>query len=379
MPRQQGTRAILGAVLGTVLTLFLLSCQNEGPVAVDAAWLVQAQGPGGPPPKVTEAIPNWAEQEMTVDVQVLGSGYDEGSVATFTLDGNPAGITTDSTTFVSGSELRAHIRVALDADLDLYDVEVMTIRGKKGIGADLFQVVAKGSGEPPGQIEPIPLAATFLDTLEIEENRIPTRMWSHDPNPFVAPGNANRAEILLSGNFQVHWSGFGPVEVDLNDAVWLNPDNDRFPPWFDSNGNGCGDGDCTQGLDGYVSTGFPFDVNGNALEDGFRDLVPGQAMVTAMHKVWTEDRANWVLHFHAPSDPADECSHLGLTANHMTVQVVAFDTGGDPAEVDAWTIRAPAVPGGNAFLCGFAAKGKPFTAFVGWFQVPAGLDLVRLP
>ena len=116
----------------------------------------------------------------------------------------PAGVTTDTTRFVNGSELVATITVEADADLDLYDVEVMTRRGNKGIGADLFHVVEQGAGGPPGQIEPIPLEVYFLPSMLSETN------------PRSAPGSANRAEVLLSGNFQVHWSGFGAVTVDLS-------------------------------------------------------------------------------------------------------------------------------------------------------------------
>ncbi len=359
------SRTKLVTVLGAAVLAASFGCRGESPVTVDGILLFQAKG-GGRGPSVDQAIPNWGEQAQGLKVHVLGSGYDQGSVATFTLDGAPAKITTDSTRFVSTSELVAIIKVDSEADLALHDVEVMTMRGKKGIGADLFQVVEEGAGEPPGQIDPIPLSVTFLPPMV------------SSLNPRSEPGSANRAEILLSGNFQVHWSGYGWVELDLSQADWLDPDPVKVPEWYDPNGDGCDDGDCVGQLDGYISTGFPFYLNGASVEGGFRALQqPGDIMVTAMHRVWTANKTNWVLHFHRPVSN-DVCSHDGLSVEHMTVRVDAVDTDGD-LDVDEWTLRPRDVGDSPAILCGFAAKGKPFNAIVGQFQVPFGFDLTRLP
>ena len=141
----------LGTVLVTVLLAAAFGCQGETPVTVDEVLPLQAKGgKGGGRLSVDQAIPNWGERTQTLDVEVLGSGYDDGSAVTFKLNGSAAKVRTNSTVFVSGSALVANITVEADADLDLYDVEVMTMRGKKGIGADLFQVVEKGAGPPSG-------------------------------------------------------------------------------------------------------------------------------------------------------------------------------------------------------------------------------------
>ena len=62
----------------------------------------------------------------------------------------------------------------------------------------------------------------------------------------------------------------------------------------------------------------------------------------------------------------------------MTVRVEAFDIDPSPG-VDAWTLGPRYSGNSPAILCGFAAKGKPFTAIVGQFQVPFGFELTRLP
>jgi hypothetical protein len=99
---------------------------------------------GGAPPKVNQADPPSATQDTTLDVHVLGSGFDDGSSVAFTINGVPrTKVHTNSVTFVSGTELIPYVTVDLDAVADLYDVEVVTARGKKGVGADLLTVVEK--------------------------------------------------------------------------------------------------------------------------------------------------------------------------------------------------------------------------------------------
>jgi hypothetical protein len=104
-------------------------------------------GKGGGGPKVSETDPDSASQDTTLDVRVLGSGFEPGAVATFLLDGAATdSVRTNSTRFVGARELVANITIAVDAIIDLYDVEVLLAGpGRRGIGADLFAVVEKGS------------------------------------------------------------------------------------------------------------------------------------------------------------------------------------------------------------------------------------------
>lgn len=136
--------------IATVLLLTALpSCRPDtvtSPTVTGVSFAKGGNGGGGPGPNVNATDPPAAPQDITLDVRVLGQGFDEGSVAVWTIDGvEQLEVQTNSTTFVSKDELVANITIQEDAAVDLYDVEVTTSRGKKGIGADLFSVVKKGT------------------------------------------------------------------------------------------------------------------------------------------------------------------------------------------------------------------------------------------
>jgi probable HAF family extracellular repeat protein len=77
-------------------------------------------------------------------VHVFGSGFDNGSHAQWAIKGVPSGkVTTNSTRFVSSTELVANISIAKDATLASYDVMVTTSQGKGGIGTELFVITPK--------------------------------------------------------------------------------------------------------------------------------------------------------------------------------------------------------------------------------------------
>jgi len=111
-------------------------------------------------PTVTGTSPTGAPQDTTLDVRVYGSGFDRGSRADLALAGviGPK-VRTNSTRYVSGSELVANVTIAVDADTGAYDVVVTVSSGKKGIGTEMFQV-RKGPKPPPpsfNELAPIDL------------------------------------------------------------------------------------------------------------------------------------------------------------------------------------------------------------------------------
>ena len=133
-----------GAV-GILSILLLSSC------ASDTATAPLTQGPafakgGGSGPTVRAADPDTGVRNTTIDVRVLGSGFDNGSKATWALAGDTANattrITTNSTRFMKSGELVANITIAADAPLALFDIVVVTTGGKKGIGIEQFTVKA---------------------------------------------------------------------------------------------------------------------------------------------------------------------------------------------------------------------------------------------
>lgn len=102
-------------------------------------------------PAVTSTVPSGAPPGVTLDVRVLGSGFDAGTRVAFALGGAAgAAVVTNRTTFVSAQELVANITIDGSAEIGLYDVIATTTGGKKGIGTEMFEVafVATDLGAP---------------------------------------------------------------------------------------------------------------------------------------------------------------------------------------------------------------------------------------
>jgi probable HAF family extracellular repeat protein len=103
---------------------------------------------------VATTDPLGAPRTTTLNVRVLGAGYDEGSRAVWAIAGDTAfdatRIRTNSTAFVSSTELVANITIEADAPLAVYDVAIETLTGKKGLGLERFAatdgIVELGAG-----------------------------------------------------------------------------------------------------------------------------------------------------------------------------------------------------------------------------------------
>ena len=132
-----------------ILSLLVLSgCAAETPTSPVVPGPNFAQGGGSGGPTVRAAVPDTGLRSTTVDVRVLGSGFDNGSRAVWALAGDTAfattKITTNSTRFVKAGELVANITIAGDAPLAAFDIMVVTAGGKKGIGIEKFTVKLGG-------------------------------------------------------------------------------------------------------------------------------------------------------------------------------------------------------------------------------------------
>ena len=105
---------------------------------------------------VTSTSPSFGDQGTTIDVHVLGSGFSPGAQATWLLNGvADSHVHTNSTTYVSSSELVANITIASDATLSFWDVQVSLSNGKNGVGSDLFEVTSAqilGPGTTGGDV-----------------------------------------------------------------------------------------------------------------------------------------------------------------------------------------------------------------------------------
>jgi probable HAF family extracellular repeat protein len=123
-----------------LLTLGVVSGCSQDPVTSHSELPEQAKAPVDP--VVASANPSAAPRDTTLDVHVLGSGFDLGSGVEFALDGVVGpGVRTNRTTYRTSKELIANITIAANAVPDRYDIVVTTSKGKKGIGTERFAVL----------------------------------------------------------------------------------------------------------------------------------------------------------------------------------------------------------------------------------------------
>jgi probable HAF family extracellular repeat protein len=121
------------------------------PTSVSPGESLKAKGGGTTSttaPAVSSVDPTYGQQgETNKKVRVIGSGFDVNSQVEFALDGvsDSYKVRTNSTRFISPTELEADITISSDATLDLYDVVVTSVGGKKGIGTEMFEVTAATS------------------------------------------------------------------------------------------------------------------------------------------------------------------------------------------------------------------------------------------
>lgn len=92
---------------------------------------------------VSSTSPNTGPRGTTLTVRVFGSGFAPGFRAVWALSGDTSYATTrvktNTTTYVSSTELTANITIESNASLEFYDIMVVG-NGKKGIGIELFEV-----------------------------------------------------------------------------------------------------------------------------------------------------------------------------------------------------------------------------------------------
>jgi probable HAF family extracellular repeat protein len=108
-------------------------------------------------PTVKAALPASAPRNITLDVQITGTGFENGSIARWLLNGaEDLRVRTNETRFVSSTSIVANITISPDAEPSLYDIAVITPLGKRGIGTEKFTVLAMeqlyfGSGNASAQ------------------------------------------------------------------------------------------------------------------------------------------------------------------------------------------------------------------------------------
>src|SRR3954465_9964728 len=123
----------------------ILGCSSDATRPVDRPMVgsVAAFGKGTTTTlAVTSATPAFGDQGTTVDVHIHGSGFAAGAAATLLLHGGAdAHVKTNSTTFVSSTELVANVTIAPDAPLAFWDVQV-ALGDKNGVGSEAFEITS---------------------------------------------------------------------------------------------------------------------------------------------------------------------------------------------------------------------------------------------
>ena len=107
---------------------------------------------------VTAADPMSAEQgTINLNVKVTGKGFKNGAKAKWFVTGttDPGGVTVNSTTFVSSSEVTANITVDDAAAISNFDIQVTNSDGRGGKGTELFAVTSKNALNCPPQSPPL--------------------------------------------------------------------------------------------------------------------------------------------------------------------------------------------------------------------------------
>jgi hypothetical protein len=325
----RSNRSTLPLLLGGLaLALVIGSCTEDaaGPSPREAPAFKRGGGPGGGPgtdadPVVAAVDPDSASQDTTIDVLVLGEGFDDGSTATWLIDELPDPldrIHTNRTTYVNPKRLIANITIAADAETTLYDVEVKTSKGRKGVGIEVFRVKVKA--------EPIPVEATLRDD-ESDGVR------SDDLGSYAA-------EIDENGNL------FLDARVATERQICLDFAGQAGAPYDDLPGADVCDA-------AWISTFDPYE-NGGLQTLGLTSTRPVRLGVS-----WVKDRYNWALVF------GRDCETGELVPDDLAV---ASATGADTWEIEA----------GYATLCRSPTRGKPRTEYVGRFAMPVHLQLVRV-
>ncbi|MEA2713020.1 MAG: hypothetical protein QOK27_981, partial [Gemmatimonadales bacterium] len=137
--------ALLGVAWG-------LGCTDQTGTSLDGKTEAAVAAGGGL--TVRSTVPSSSPRDTTVDILVRGTGFDQGSQATWALKGDTTyqatRIHTNSTTFVNSTQLIANITIGADAQLALYDLQVLSAGGKKGIGieAGIFEVTIQITALP---------------------------------------------------------------------------------------------------------------------------------------------------------------------------------------------------------------------------------------
>jgi probable HAF family extracellular repeat protein len=280
-------------ICGFLSAALVSACGPVTDPAGDSSGAKFAKAAAGP--AVTAALPSYAHQgDVGVDVRILGTGFDQGSVASWERGGiaDPK-VNVRSTRFVSSTELVATIDVAPDATIALYDVAVTTSTRKKGIGMERFTVtVAQSIGSLGGN--------TLARAVNDQGATVGYSMLGSSQHAFFAGPDAAMSDLGVgqaydldaAGGTVVGWTGGEAVVWRGSGTAWASS---RLPD------NGAGSRATTiitttpSGL--LIGGSVAFRLSGNKTQDRpalWRESAPGWILQTFLvptgfANAWIED------------------------------------------------------------------------------------------
>lgn len=302
--------------------LVWMACEAGGggsPLSVETRFAKGGTAGGRSEITVKRADPDTALQGESLQVRVLGSGFDETSSVSFEIDGKPVNdITVQGTSFVDSTEVVADISVAADARVTRYDIAVQSGKGKKGVGLELFAVKYNG---PPDQE---PLSVTVADGYDV----------ASDGGGSYVDGTQNvQALIVGSDNFQLDVKGSG----HNGHSRKTNPDDRKVLLTLRDPSTGAVLH--TASIDANVTTSQP------DLEGAFRALAVGETMTTRMRFLWqASDGSGQWLRYGSRCEYTDGTGWTDDPGSRVTVTAVPggwtiegsvayWCLGGDPLNV----------------------------------------------
>ena len=252
-----------------------------------------------------------AQGTINLDVTVNGSGFKNGAKAQWFVTGttNPGGVTVNSTTFVSSTQLTANLTVSSTATISGYDVQVRNSDGRTGKGTDLFAVIQAGSSAASCNYN---VTSVVFDT---DSSSVPFQYQSDGLGPYTTfnKGNNSVSSIMqksCSWDLDTTSSSTRGIVVTL-----AYPDSSGPTPPFVG----------PQGIHGVFHTQCFDNPENNNLNFGTMTFV-GQTLECPMHFVFAYNGVTYNLALAPPTWPGTSYMQVtctgasGGTCNQWTVQ-----------------------------------------------------------
>jgi probable HAF family extracellular repeat protein len=164
-------------------------------------------GSGDAKPVVSRADPSVLPLAATLDVRIIGSGFDDRSHVELRRAGSAVPqVHTESVRFVGPEELVATIAISPDAAPGLYDVLVEDRKGKQGIGTELIDV------------DSLAMSGTWDLTARL--HLATEDCVANGPLDLSQNGHALQGSIVLG--FVCAHGAFGPILLSVSGVVAQN-------------------------------------------------------------------------------------------------------------------------------------------------------------